>query len=65
MSCEEQDEDKHIVEYDINEIGNVLSSIREIENTMDNFKKQFVLVDNAIKNARKALHQLDKDEDLP
>ena len=61
----EDKEDTYIVEYDINEIGNVLSSIREIENTMDNFKKQFVLVDNAIKNARKALHQLDKDEDLP
>jgi hypothetical protein len=61
----EDKEDTYIVEYDINEIGNVLSSIREIENTMDNFKKQFVLVDNAIKNARKTLHQLDKDEDLP
>ena len=61
----EDKEDTYIVEYDINEIGNVLSSIREIENTMDNFKKQFVLVDNAIKNARKALHKLDKDEDLP
>ena len=61
----EDKEDTYIVEYDINEIGNVLSSIREIENTMDNFKKQFVLVDNAIKNARRALHQLDKDEDLP
>ena len=61
----EDKEDTYIVEYDINEIGNVLSSIRDIENTMDNFKKQFVLVDNAIKNARKTLHQLDKDEDLP
>ena len=61
----EDKEDTYIVEYDINEIGNVLSSIREIENAMDNFKKQFVLIDNAIKNARKTLHQLDKDEDLP
>ena len=61
----EDKEDTYIVEYDINEIGNVLSSLREIENTMDNFKKQFVLIDNAIKNARKTLHQLDKDEDLP
>tara|TARA_Y100000310_G_scaffold64706_1_gene60206 strand:- start:209 stop:400 length:192 start_codon:yes stop_codon:yes gene_type:complete len=61
----EDKEDTYIVEYDINEIGNVLSSIRDIENTMDNFKKQFVLIDNAIKNARKTLHQLDKDEDLP
>ena len=61
----EDKEDTYIVEYDINEIGNVLSSIRDIENTIDNFKKQFVLIDNAIKNARKTLHQLDKDEDLP
>ncbi len=61
----EDKEDTYIVEYDINEIGNVLSSIRDIENTMDNFKKQFVLIDNAIKNTRKTLHQLDKDEDLP
>ena len=61
----EDKEDTYIVEYDINEIGNVLSSIRDIENTMDNFKKQFVLIDNAIENARKTLHQLDKDEDLP
>ena len=61
----EDKEDTYIVEYDINEIGNVLSSIRDIENTMDNFKKQFVLIDNAIKNARKSLHKLDKDEDLP
>ena len=61
----EDKEDTYIVEYDINEIGNVLSSIREIESAMDNFKKQFVLIDNAIKNARKTLHQLDKKEDLP
>ena len=61
----EDKEDTYIVEYDINEIGNVLSSIREIESAIDNFKKQFVLIDNAIKNARKTLHQLDKKEDLP
>ena len=61
----EDKEDTYIVEYDINEIGNVLSSIREIESAMDNFKKQFILIDNAIKNARKTLHQLDKKEDLP
>ena len=61
----EDKEDTYIVEYDINEIGNVLSSIREIESAMDNFKKRFVLIDNAIKNARKTLHQLDKKEDLP
>ena len=61
----EDKEDTYIVEYDINEIGNVLSSIREIESAMDNFKKQFILIDNAIKNARKTLHQLDKKEELP
>ena len=61
----EDKEDTYIVEYDINEIGNVLSSIREIESAMDNFKKQFILIDNAIKNARKTLRQLDKKEDLP
>tara|TARA_Y100000310_G_scaffold135042_1_gene133927 strand:- start:490 stop:687 length:198 start_codon:yes stop_codon:yes gene_type:complete len=65
MSCEQHDEDKHIVEYDVTDIGNVLSEIRGIENAMDNLKNQFHLIDSAIKNSRKVLHQLDRDKDLP
>ena len=65
MSCEQQDEDKYIVEYDISEIGKVLSEIREIESAFDNLKNQFYIIETAIKNCRLALHKLDKKEDLP
>ena len=52
MSCEQQDEDKYIVEYDISEIGKVLSEIREIESAFDNLKNQFYIIETAIKNCR-------------
>ena len=39
--------DEYAVEYDISEVGNVLSNIRDIESVIDNLEKQF----NSIKNA--------------
>ena len=57
--------DEYIVEYDVSEIGNVLSNIRDIENAMDNFEKQFNFIKDCVKNTRKTLHKLIKDEDLP
>ena len=57
--------DEHIVEYDVSEIGNVLSEIRGIENAMDSLKKSIYLINNSIKNSRIILHQLDSHKDLP
>ena len=57
--------DEHIVEYDVSEIGNVLSEIRGIENAMDSLKKSIYLINNSIKNSRIILHQLDNHKDLP
>ena len=57
--------DEHIVEYDVSEIGNVLSEIRGIENAMDSLKKSIYLTDNSIKNIRMVLHKLESEQDLP
>ena len=57
--------DEHIVEYDVSEIGNVLSEIRGIENAMNSLKNSIYLIDNSIKNSRIILHQLDNQKDLP
>ena len=57
--------DEYIVEYDVSEIGNVLSEIRGIENAMNSLKKSIYLIDNSIKNSRIILHQLDNHKDLP
>ena len=57
--------DEHIVEYDVSEIGNVLSEIRGIENAMNSLKNSIYLIDNSIKNSRIILHQLDNHKDLP
>ena len=58
-------EDKHIIKYDIEEVANVLSELSNIQNAMDKLQKQFDLINNAIVNSRKTLHQLSKIEDLP
>ena len=57
--------DEYIVEYDVSEIGNVLSEIRGIENEMDSLKNSIYLIDDSIKNTRIILHQLDNHKDLP
>ncbi len=57
--------DEYAVEYDISEVGNVLSNIRDIESAIDNLEKQFNSIKNAVKNTRRTLHKLTKDEDLP
>ena len=57
--------DEHIVEYDVSEIGNVLSEIRGIENAIDSLKKSITSIDNSIKNSRLILHQLEDDKELP
>ena len=57
--------DEYIVEYDVSEIGNVLSEIRGIENAMNSLKNSIYLIDNSIKNSRIILHQLDNHKDLP
>ena len=57
--------DEYAVEYDISEVGNVLSNIRDIESVIDNLEKQFNSIKNAVKNTRRILHKLTKDEDLP
>ena len=57
--------DEHIVEYDVSEIGNVLSEIRGIENAMDSLKKSIYLIDDSIKNTRIILHKLESEQDLP
>jgi hypothetical protein len=65
MKHEDVVSDEHIVEYDVSEIGNVLSEIRGIENAMDSLKKSIYLINNSIKNSRIILHQLDNHKDLP
>ena len=57
--------DEHIVEYNVSEIGNVLSEIRGIENAMDSLKKSITSIDNSIRNSRLILHQLEDDKELP
>jgi len=57
--------DEYAVEYDISEVGNILSNIRDIESVIDNLEKQFNSIKNAVKNTRRILHKLTKDEDLP
>jgi len=57
--------DEHIVEYNVSEIGNVLSEIRGIENAMGSLKKSIYLIDNSIKNIRMVLHKLESEQDLP
>ncbi len=52
------------IEYSINDIGNVLSELSNIQNTMNNLQKQFDLINNAIKNSRLILHQMDEYDDL-
>ena len=57
--------DEHIVEYDVSEIGNILSEIKGIEIAMDSLKKSIYLIDNSIKNSRMVLHKLESEQDLP
>ena len=57
--------DEHEIKYDIEEISNVLSELSNIQNAMNKLQKQFDLINNAILNSRKTLHQLSKIEDLP
>ncbi len=57
--------DEYTVEYDISEVGNILSNVRDIESVIDNLEKQFNSIKNAVKNTRRILHKLTKDEDLP
>jgi len=57
--------DEHIVEYNVSEIGNVLSEIRGIENAIDSLKKSITSIDNSIRNSRLILHQLEDDKELP
>jgi len=57
--------DKHIVEYDMSEIGNVLAEIRGIENAIDSLKESIASIDDSIKNSRMILHQLKDDKELP
>ena len=57
--------DEHEIKYDIEEISNVLSELSNIQNAMNKLQKQFDLINNAILNSRKTLHQLQKNEDLP
>ena len=57
--------DEHEIKYDIEEISNVLSDLSNIQNAMNKLQKQFDLINNAILNSRKTLHQLPKIEDLP
>tara|TARA_Y100000310_G_C20261733_1_gene613938 strand:- start:134 stop:331 length:198 start_codon:yes stop_codon:yes gene_type:complete len=65
MKHEDVISDEHIVEYDVSEIGNVLSEIRGIENAMDSLKKSITSIDNSIKNSRLILHQIEDDKELP
>ena len=60
----EDKEDTYTVEYDINEVGNILSELSNIQNSIDNLQKEFDLINNSIKNSRLMLHQMDKYEDL-
>ena len=57
--------DEHEIKYDIEETSNVLSELSNIQNAMNKLQKQFDLINNAILNSRKTLHQLPKIEDLP
>ena len=43
----------------------LLSELSNIQNAMDKLQQQFDFINNAIKNSRKTLHQLQKNEDLP
>ena len=52
------------IRYDIDEIGNVLSELSNIQNAINNLQKEFDLINNAIKNSRLMLHQMDKYDDL-
>ena len=58
-------DDSYIVEYDINEIGNILSNISDIDNAINKLKEQFEQIERAIKNSRMILHQLNNEKDLP
>jgi prefoldin subunit 5 len=58
-------DDSHIVEYDVNEIGNILSNISDIDNAINKLKEQFEQIERAIKNSRMMLHQLNNEKDLP
>ena len=60
-----EENEEHIAEYDISEIGNVLSEIRGIENAIDKLKDSITLIDNSIKNSRIILHKLQDDKELP
>ena len=46
------------------EISNVLSELSNIQNAINNLQKEFDLINNAIKNSRLILHQMDNYDDL-
>ena len=60
-----EENEEHIAEYDVSEIGNVLAEIRGIENAIDRLKDSITSIDNSIKNSRMILHQLEDDKELP
>ena len=60
-----EENEEHIAEYDVSEIGNVLAEIRGIENAIDSLKKSITSIDNSIRNSRLILHQLEDDKELP
>ena len=58
-----EENEEHIAEYDISEIGNVLSEIRGIENAIDKLKDSITLIDNSIKHSRIILHKLEDEKE--
>ncbi len=51
--------------YNILNVNISMNNIRDIESVIDNLEKQFNLIKNVVKNTRRILHKLTKDEDLP
>ena len=60
-----EENEEHITEYDVSEIGNVLAEIRGIENAIGRLKDCISSIDNSIKNSRMILHKLQDEKELP
>ena len=52
------------VKYSIDEVASILTELSNIQNAINNLQKEFDLINNAIKNSRLTLHQMDDYEDL-
>lgn len=52
------------VKYSIDEVASILTELSNIQNAINNLQKEFDLINNAIKNSRLTLHQMDNYEDL-